>query len=89
MCPPKVLPECVLGTLCELDHASSLLQEVELWEACQYGLVEQVHYLLTSGVNINVNEFVSGQYAKHLEMGMQLGTRVSLGPKPILPQPCT
>ena len=45
-----------------IDHASSLLQEVELWEACSYGLVGQVHYLLTAGVNVNVTEFVSGQH---------------------------
>ena len=45
-----------------IDHASSLLQEVELWEACLYGLVGQVHYLLTAGVNVNVTEFVSGQH---------------------------
>ena len=59
----QVLPEHVLETLCELspliDHASSLLQEVELWEACQYGLMGQVHYLLTTGVNVNMTTFVS------------------------------
>ena len=43
-----------------IDHASSLLQEVELKEACFYGMVEQVHYLLTTGVNVNVTDFVSG-----------------------------
>ena len=43
-----------------IDHASSLLQEVELWEACLYGLVGQVHNLLTTGVNVNVTDFVSG-----------------------------
>ena len=39
---------------------SSLLQEVELFEAYYYGLVEQVHYLLTTGVNVNMTSFVSG-----------------------------
>ena len=43
-----------------IDHASSLLQEVELWEACKYGLVGQVHYLLMTGVNVNMTTFVSG-----------------------------
>ena len=43
-----------------IDHASSLLQEVELLEACFYGMVEQAHYLLTTGVNVNVTQFVSG-----------------------------
>ena len=61
-----MLPEHVLETLCELsphiDHASLLLQEVELWEACQYGLVRQVNYLLTTGVNVNMTDFVSGQH---------------------------
>ena len=40
---------------------SSPLQEVELWEACAYGLEGQVHHLLTTGVNVNVTHFVSGQ----------------------------
>ena len=55
----------MLGTQCKLahvDHASSLLQEVQLFEACAFGMVGQVHYLLTSGVNVNVNDFVSGQH---------------------------
>ena len=36
-----------------------LFQEVELWEACHYGLVGQVHHFLTTGVNVNVTQFVS------------------------------
>ena len=37
-----------------------LFKEVELFEACYYGLVEQVHHLLTTGVHVNVTGFVSG-----------------------------
>ena len=44
-----------------LDHASSLLQEVELFEACQHALVGHVHHLLMTGVSVNVTQFVSGQ----------------------------
>ena len=44
-----------------LDHASSPLQGVKLQEASSYGLVGQVHHLLTTGVNVNVTTFVSGQ----------------------------
>ena len=61
----QVLPEHVFATtsaLLHVDHASSLLQEVELWEACLYGLVGQVHHLLTSGVNVNVTDFVSDKH---------------------------
>ena len=35
---------------------------MELWEACRYGLVGQVHYLLTSGVNVNMTNFVSDEH---------------------------
>ena len=28
-------------------------------EACQYGLVEQVHYFIKTGVNVNMVDFVS------------------------------
>ena len=57
---------CVFLNMClelmQCDHASSLLQEVELWEASQYGLVGRVHHLLTTGVNVNVTDFVSGEF---------------------------
>ena len=36
-----------------------LFKEVELLEACQYGLVEQVHHLIKTGVNVNMADFVS------------------------------
>ena len=36
-----------------------LFQEVKLWEASQYGLVEHVRYLLTTGVKVNTAAFVS------------------------------
>ena len=39
-----------------------LFQEVELHEASYYGLVGRVHHLLTTGVNVNMTEFVSGQH---------------------------
>ena len=52
--------ETPLSALPLIDHASSLLQEVELWEACRYGLVGQVHHLLTTGLNVNMTTFVSG-----------------------------
>ena len=42
-----------------LLHSHFLFQEVELFEACYYGLMGQVHYLLTTGVNVNVALFVS------------------------------
>ena len=61
----QVLPEHVFATMSALlhvDHASALLQEVELWEACRYGLVGQVHNLLTTGVNVNVTDFVSDKH---------------------------
>jgi len=61
----QVLPEHVFATMSALlhfDHASTLLQEVELWEACWYDLVEQVHYLLTTGVDVNVTDFVSDKH---------------------------
>jgi len=32
---------------------------MELLEACRYGLVEQVHYFIKTGVNVNVADFVS------------------------------
>ena len=35
------------------------LQESKLLEACRYGLMEQVHKLLITGVNVNVAGFVS------------------------------
>ena len=60
-----MLPEHVFATMSALlhvDHASSLLQEVELFEACYYGLMGQVHYLLTTGVNVNVTDFVSDKH---------------------------
>ena len=49
---------------CELPHPlhHSLFQEVELLEACWYGMVGLVHHLLTTGVNVNVTEFVSDQH---------------------------
>ena len=36
---------------------STIIQE--LMEACQYGLVEQVHYFIKTGVNVNMADFVS------------------------------
>ena len=48
-----------------------LLQEVELWEACWYGLVEQVYHLLTTGVNVNIITFVSGQHGMNFEICSQ------------------
>ena len=59
------------GTMCyELDYILPLsstppllplplFQEVELQEACYYGLVGQVHHLLTTGVNVNMTTLVS------------------------------
>ena len=41
-------------------HPSVLFKVVELLEACQYGLVEQVHYFIKTGVNVNMADFVSG-----------------------------
>ena len=38
---------------------SSLFKKMELMEACQYGLVEQVHYFIKTGVNVNMADFVS------------------------------
>ena len=38
----------------------SVFKEVELLEACQYGLVEQVHHFIKTGVNVNMADFVSG-----------------------------
>ena len=32
---------------------------MELMEACQYGLVDQVHYFIKTGVNVNMADFVS------------------------------
>ena len=51
-----------MSALLHVDHASALLQEVVLWEACYCGLMEQVHYLLTTGVNVNVTDFVSDKH---------------------------
>ena len=34
-------------------------QEVALWEACHFGLLEHVRYLLMAGVNVNRTTFVS------------------------------
>ena len=36
-----------------------LFKEVELSEACRCGLLEQVHYFIKIGVNVNVADFVS------------------------------
>ena len=61
----QVLPEHAFATMSavlHVDHAYALLQEVELKETCYYGLVEQVHYLLTTGVNVNVTDFVSDKH---------------------------
>ena len=61
----QVLPEHVFATMSALlhvDHTSTLLQEVELWKACRYGLVKQVHYLLKTDVNVNVTDFVSNKH---------------------------
>ena len=38
---------------------SQLFKKMELMEACRYGLVEQVHYFIKSGVNVNMADFVS------------------------------
>ena len=38
---------------------SSLFKKMELMEACRYGLVEQVHYFIKTGVNVNMADFVS------------------------------
>ena len=38
---------------------STTVQKIELMEACQYGLVEQVNYFIKTGVNVNVADFVS------------------------------
>ena len=37
-----------------------LFKEMELLEACRYGQVEQVHYLIKTGFNVNVTDSVSG-----------------------------
>ena len=55
---------CALTSVtCELpptlSYSNFLFQEVELFEACCYGLMGQVHYLLTAGVNVNMALFVS------------------------------
>ena len=42
---------------CELP--SHISQEVELLEACLYGLVREVPYLLWTGANANIATFVS------------------------------
>lgn len=39
----------------------SLFQEVELQMVTQYGSVEQLRYLLTSGVDVNMAGSVSGR----------------------------
>ena len=36
-----------------------LFKKMELMEACRYGLVEQVHYFIKTGVNVNMVDFVS------------------------------
>ena len=38
---------------------SSLFKKMELMEACRYGLVDQVHYFIKTGVNVNMADFVS------------------------------
>ena len=45
---------------CDLLPLLLLFQEVELWETCMHGLVEQVRYLLIADVNLNRTTFVSG-----------------------------
>ena len=37
-----------------------LFKKLELLEACRYGLVEQVHSFIKTGVNVNITDFVSG-----------------------------
>ena len=37
-----------------------LFKEVELLEACQYGLVKQVHSFIKAAVNVNMADSVSG-----------------------------
>ena len=48
-----------------------MFQEMELFEACYYGLVGQAHHLLTTGVNVNVTDFVSGRLHVQLYLGSQ------------------
>ena len=36
-----------------------LFKKMELMEACRYGLVEQVHYFIKTGLNLNMTDFVS------------------------------
>ena len=50
----------------------SLFQEIELREACFYGLVGQVCDLLTTGVCVNRTTFVSGQPDRDLGLGGSL-----------------
>ena len=38
---------------------STTVPKMELMEACRYGLVEQVHYFIKTGVNVNMADFVS------------------------------
>ena len=71
MCRP-----CTLYSIKCLQDLSFLyyafpLQEVELKEACYYGLVVQVHHLLTTGVNVNLTTFVSGQPDRELSLSSQ------------------
>ena len=56
----KTLNYILVSSPHPLHH--SLFQEVELLEACWYGMVGLVHHLLTTGVNVNVTEFVSDQH---------------------------
>ena len=64
-------------TACELSPPMilpllPLFQEVELREACYYGLVGQVCDLLTTGVCVNKTTFVSGQPDRDLGLGGSL-----------------
>ena len=47
---------------------------MELFEACYYGLVGQAHHLLTTGVNVNVTDFVSGRLHVQLYLSSQCVT---------------
>ena len=38
---------------------SPLFKKMELMEACRYGLVEQVHHFIKTGLNVNMAGFVS------------------------------
>ena len=62
-CNCSPLSSCSLNYLLNTSDPPYLctlpFQEVELFGACYYDLVERVRYLLITGVNVNVTNFVS------------------------------